>query len=116
MNPLYIYNPKKEASERYYDEAVAASTMQGIYNRVHGPALYFLNDGISISKKWLDIFTSEGEWLHNREQQHVDGFIALAQLTPPGYQGSCRVGSYRSRYLECGLHHCRCGGSGGIIP
>lgn len=87
MNPLYIYNPKKEASERYYDEAVAASTMQGIYNRVHGPALYFLNDGISISKKWLDIFTSEGEWLHNREQQHVDGFIALAQLTRPDIKG-----------------------------
>jgi len=78
--PIYTYSLSQNGSAESYDEAMAASCLQGIINR-KAPTVYVLSKNNSRPAYWLEMFTSEGKWLNKREIKplpDMDAFFALA--------------------------------------
>jgi GxGYxYP putative glycoside hydrolase C-terminal domain/GxGYxY sequence motif in domain of unknown function N-terminal len=69
---LYTYT-LHGADASAYDEAVAASSIEGIINR-SGPTVYLLSEKDARPAKWLELFSTGGRWLSGRPR------VALASL------------------------------------
>lgn len=78
-HPIFTYRLLDNRTAQAYDEAVAASCLQGLYNRQHGPAVYLLSSH-KRPQYWLNVFSQENEWLHGREQREIAGLDALFAL------------------------------------
>ena len=77
--PVFTYRLLDDQTPQAYDEAVAASCLQGLYNKAHGPAVYLLSQN-KRPQYWLDLFSREGEWLFGREQREIAGLDDLLAL------------------------------------
>ena len=77
---LYLYTIPEETGERLYDMATLAACLQGLFNREHGPRLYFLSPTKNTPRYWLNIFTAEDEWLSDREIIPVESMAGLIGL------------------------------------
>jgi hypothetical protein len=85
--PLFIYTLKADRTAAAYDEAVAASTIQGVINRTH-PRVYLLNASDPKPAYWLRLFADAGGWLAGRRRVPVADLEALVRLAGPDLRGA----------------------------
>ena len=79
-NTLYIYTLRKpKGTIAAYDEAMAATTIQGILNRECGPILYIQSQAMGMPQYWLEILSTDG-WLAGRTQVRLETFDDLMAL------------------------------------
>lgn len=79
-NTLYIYTLRKpKGTIAAYDEAMAATTIQGIINRECGPILYIQSQAMGMPQYWLDILSADG-WLAGKAQVKLETFDDLMAL------------------------------------
>ena len=78
-NTIYTYALSNSLTPGCYDECVAASTLQGIFNR-QGPVVYLYGANTNKTTKWIDLFSKPGYWLEGREQVRLETFGDLLRL------------------------------------
>lgn len=76
---IYIYTLSAEHSSDGYDEAVAASCIQGLLNRDH-PCVFLKCATNPVPETWLNIFSSGDGWLSGRKQIALTSFDELLKL------------------------------------
>ena len=86
--PLTIYEFKTQPDARWYDEAMAVASLQGIINREQ-PRLYLRSQARDLKPSyWLGKFTQKGQWLHGREIQVLADLDALVDLAGTTLKGA----------------------------
>ncbi len=84
---LYIYNPGQKDNVELYDEAMAASCLQGILNRKE-PVVYVNSPANSSTGYWLEKFTSNDRWLHNFKFDTLNTLDELFRLAEGKIKGA----------------------------
>jgi hypothetical protein len=85
--PMHVYTLSAEGNAQAYDEAVTATTMQGVINR-ESPRLYLLSTKAPRPQYWLDIFSKEGRWLEGRERKPLATLDDIRALAGPSLKGA----------------------------
>jgi hypothetical protein len=85
--PLYVYTLNQKGTPESYDEATAATCLQGLINRT-SPSLYLLSTTNARPRYWLDMLTKNGRWLEGRETRPVADLDALAKLAGSRLKGA----------------------------
>lgn len=85
--PLYTFALSADTSPEAYDEAIAASTLQGVINRA-GPEVYLTSHRDKRPAYWLDLFSHGGRWLEGREERALPDLEALVRLAGPRLRGA----------------------------
>lgn len=84
MKNLYQYRLRQTADAAGYDEAVAAATLQGVFNRRAGDdAIYLCAERSPWPDFWLRRFTGDDGWLHAAERHALPDLPALVRLAAP---------------------------------
>lgn len=77
--PIVVYRHSQKETGGSYDESMAAACLQGIINR-ESPAVYVVSTSNKWPGHWLELFSSEGRWLHGRQTRQLDDLDALFAL------------------------------------
>jgi hypothetical protein len=77
--PIFLYRLGSQKTTEAYDEAVFCACVQGIVNR-RSPELYVTSAGDRWPDYWLELFSRQGEWMHGRPIQQLQGPDALMRL------------------------------------
>ncbi len=85
--PLYTYTVSQDGTAASYDLALAASTIQGVINRV-SPEVYLLSSKSGRPQYWLDVMSREGRWLEGRQQLQVADLSGLVRLAGSRLRGA----------------------------
>jgi hypothetical protein len=85
--PIYTYTVANDNTRESYDEAVAASSIQGIINR-QSPTLYLLSKSYARPQYWLDILSKDGRWLAGRGVHSLKNPDALVKLAGDRLKGA----------------------------
>ena len=85
--PMYVFTLSAESSVGAYDEAVAATTMQGIINR-GGPRLYLLSGRDERPRYWLDILSRDGRWMQGRPRKPLAALGDIRALAGSALKGA----------------------------
>lgn len=85
--PLYIYTLSQNGANEAYDDAMAASCLQGIINR-KAPSVYVVSQVDKRPAYWLNVFTKDGRWMSGREQKPVADLDALFALAGKKVKGA----------------------------
>ena len=85
--PMYVFTLSAERTVQAYDEAVAATTMQGVINR-GGPRLYLLSGCDERPKYWLDIFSRDGRWMEGRPRKPLAALGDIRALAGSALKGA----------------------------
>ncbi len=93
-NTIYTYALSNSLTPGCYDECVAASTLQGIFNR-QGPVVYLYGANTNKTTRWIEMFSKPGGWLEGKQQVQLESF------------GECTQGSHHLRSGRAGNHQCR---------
>jgi len=84
---LYCYTLSADESPDGYDEAVAASCLQGVINRDR-PVLYLLSKKNPRPQYWLDLLSRDGRWLQARSVVPVGDLGGLVRLAGKRLKGA----------------------------
>jgi len=76
---MYVYY--LQAGSSFYDQALATSCLQGIFNREDEKMLYVMNATDSNTNYWLKKMQSEGNWLEKYETRRIKSFVELLSIT-----------------------------------
>jgi hypothetical protein len=85
--PMYVFTLSAESTPQAYDEAVAATTMQGIINR-GGPRLYLLSGRDERPQYWLDILSRDGRWMKGRPRKPLAALGDIRALAGSALKGA----------------------------
>ena len=83
MKNLYLLRLSQSPDAAGYDEAIAAASMQGVFNRRASGAVYLCAANNPAPDFWLRQFSADGEWLSGCTQIQLPDLPALAQLAAP---------------------------------
>ena len=86
MDTIYLFQFRNGQGATSYDDAMAASSLQGIINR-EGPAVYGLTESSAKPQYWLDTFSKEGYWLSQKEHKKLAGLGDLRKLAGDRVKG-----------------------------
>ncbi|MHB1179458.1 MAG: hypothetical protein ACYCZO_14140, partial [Daejeonella sp.] len=84
---VYVYTLSQKGSVGSYDESMAAGCLQGIINR-KSPVVYVVSAADKWPGHWLEVFSSEGKWLHGRQNQPLPDLDALFALAKGKVKGA----------------------------
>ena len=83
---IFLYTLQEDGTAASYDEAMLAASLQGLVNRT-GPSVYVVSKTNKRPAYWLNIFSSKGRWLDNRQiiaLSDMDAFFKLASASVKG--------------------------------
>ena len=84
---VVVYTLSQKKTIESYDESMVVACLQGIINR-KSPIVYVVSTADKWPGHWLEIFSSEGRWLHGRQTQSLADLDALFALTKGKVKGA----------------------------
>ena len=84
---VVVYTLSQKKTIESYDELMVVACLQGIINR-KSPIVYVVSTADKWPGHWLEIFSSEGRWLHGRQTQSLADLDALFALTKGKVKGA----------------------------
>jgi len=85
--PIYTYTLSQSGTAESYDEAITVACLQGIINR-NAPTVYILSETNARPAYWLELLTSDGKWLNEREKKPLHDLDALMALADGRVKGA----------------------------
>ncbi len=83
----YSYTLRHDGTPQSYDEAMAATTLQGVINR-NAPRLYLFSRKDGQPKHWLNLLSQQGRWLSGKRIEPLADLGALVKLAGDGLRGA----------------------------
>jgi len=84
---IYTYTLSHVGARLGYDEAMAATTLQGIINR-KTPRLYLFSRKDDRPRRWLETLSQPGRWLHGKKIEPLPDLGALVKLAGNELRGA----------------------------
>jgi len=84
---IYTYTLSHDGTRQGYDEAMAATTLQGIINR-KTPRLYLFSRRDGRPQGWLKTLSQPGRWLRGKKFKALPDLGALVKLAGNGVRGA----------------------------
>ena len=79
---LYVYTLTGGGTD-LYDQAMAAASAQGLFNRDSEDLIYIVDSSFSQTSKYLKILSDGSRWLGMKKNKSVDNFGELLQIVSP---------------------------------
>ena len=85
--PVVIYTLLQKETAESYDESMVVACLQGIINR-ESPVVYIVSIVNQRPEYWLELLSSEGRWLYDRQNQRLADLDALFALADDKVKGA----------------------------